>query len=162
MKQIIDYAGNVIKTDDCFGCDFAMDKFSVPSGCVYKDDFFTVSQDWQIPIDGFLSVAPTRHIVNISELTDQERNDFFALANKTIGALKKVLPNVGYSLIVNEAGSHLHAWLLPRHDWMRELVGSAITKNLGEIFEYAKQHFRTQQHIQKIHDTCDSVRGMLL
>ena len=47
---------------------------------------------------------------------------------------------------------HFHVWIMPRYKWMEEVAGS-ITRNMGVIFAYAKENFRTPETydaIQKI------------
>ena len=153
-----DYAGNKIQITGCPGCAFVQEKFSIPSGIVYRDEFFNIAQDWQLPIDGFLVISPIRHVLYLSELTDYERNEIFSLANKTIITLKKALPDTNYNLIICEAGYHLHIWLMPRHNWMKDLVGKNIAKNMGTIFDYAKANLKTKENIDKIAETCKLVK----
>ena len=161
MNKLIDYAGNEIMVEGCPGCAFALKKFTVPSGTVYEEGVLTVSQDWEIPIEGMLVVAPKRHVVNLGELTDQERTRIFDVANKTINALKKVFPGTKYSLVFNESDLHFHVLLVPNHEWMRRIANDPIY-NLKAVFDYATNMLKnTREKVQPIADTCDAVRRAL-
>ncbi len=40
---------------------------------LHENERFTLSQDFELPIPGFLIVAPKRHIEMLSELTDRHQ-----------------------------------------------------------------------------------------
>lgn len=40
---------------------------------------------------------------------------------------------------------------MPRQEWMLEIVND-IMNNIGEIFKYAKSHFRTEENYKKIEE----------
>lgn len=42
-------------------------------------------------------------------------------------------------------------WIMPRQEWMLEIVND-IMNNIGEIFKYAKSHFRTEENYKKIEE----------
>ena len=159
--KLLDYAGNEIVLDDCPGCAFARREFSLPCGMVFEDDCLTIAQDWELPIDGMLIIAPKRHVLTFAELTQQERAEIFELANKTIVLLKTHLPNVTYKLFFEENGRHFHVWLLPCHEWMQAAAAGNPTNNLGAVFAYAKANLRTKQNIENIAKTCAYVREAL-
>ena len=70
---MINYANEEIKFSGCPGCAYAKHEFELPCGMAYENENFTLSQDWELPIDGFLIVSPKRHIEKFSELTNEER-----------------------------------------------------------------------------------------
>lgn len=156
---MIDYAGNEIKKiDGCLSCAYVNHKFSLPAGTAFENDMFTLSQDWELPICGFYVVTPKKHMENLCEFTDDERNAMFKLVNETI----KILKNAGvckfYNIIFEEKPtSHLHVWIMPRHGWMKELFGNP-TKQIRKVFDYAKANLRTQETFQKIEEITNMLK----
>ena len=51
----------------------------------------SVSQDWKLPIPGFLVVSPKRHVEKFNELSENERIEIFNIVNKTIEIMKKII-----------------------------------------------------------------------
>ena len=54
------------------GCAYANHVFALQCGMVYEDEMITISQDWELPINGFMVVCPKRHVEYLSELTEDE------------------------------------------------------------------------------------------
>ena len=52
---------------------------------------------------------------------------------------------------------HLHVWIMPRHEWMIELVDDIID-NIGTILEYAKNNFRSEDVYNRIQNITDIVK----
>ncbi len=156
--EMIDYAGNKIEFEGCPSCEFAKHKFTLPCGMAYEDELFTVSQDWELPIQGFFVIMPKRCVEFLSELSDEERVEAFSLANEVIKILK--LNNIcdRFNVLFEEKQNrHFHIWIMPRHKWMHDLVGG-ITKNIGKIFEYALNNLRTEENIKAISDITKIVK----
>jgi ATP adenylyltransferase len=70
---------------------------------------------------GHLLIAPYRHIGNLEELTDGERNEHYQLVSRGIVVLKEVLKPAGFNIGANlgrvaGAGieSHFHSHIVPR------------------------------------------------
>lgn len=53
---------------------------------------------------------------------------------------------------------HLHVWILPRYNWMNEIVDHIIY-NIGTIFEYAKENFRNDENYEKIKRITEIVKN---
>ena len=83
---MINYAGETINFDNCPACNYAEHKFSLPCGMAYENDKFTLSQDWELPIEGFFVVSPKKHIEKFEELDKREsfeiENDLIEKWNK--------------------------------------------------------------------------------
>ena len=113
------YANEEISYNGCPGCAYSKHEFELPCGMAYENDNFTLSQDWELPIEGFLIVSPKRHIEKLSELTDDERNEMFDIVNKTIKILRENSVCDRFEIIFEEKENrHLHVWIMPRHKWM--------------------------------------------
>lgn len=70
---------------------------------------------------GHLLIAPYRHIGNMEELTEAERNEHYALVSRGIVVLKEVLKPAGFNIGANlgkVAGAgiddHFHSHIVPR------------------------------------------------
>ena len=48
------YANETLEFKGCSGCAYANYEFSLPCSMAYEDVFVTLSQDWELPIPGFL------------------------------------------------------------------------------------------------------------
>ena len=51
---MINYANEIVKFEGCPGCAYAKHEFVLPCGMAYEDELFTLSQDWELPIEGFM------------------------------------------------------------------------------------------------------------
>lgn len=155
---MIDYSGNVVSySHKCPGCAYAKGEFELPCGRAYDGENFYLSQDWELPIQGFFVIAPKRHVEHFSELTDSERTQMFDIANKTINILKSHGVCDGYNLIFEEkAGRHFHVWLMPRLEWMKQFGG--ITRNIGKIMEHATTNMRDEENIKRIDEINNFVK----
>jgi len=70
---------------------------------------------------GHLLIAPYRHIGNLEELTEAERNEHYELVSRSIAMLKKVMKPAGFNIGANlgkVAGAgiedHFHSHVVPR------------------------------------------------
>lgn len=149
------YSNEEVKYEGCPGCAFAKHQFEIPCKMAYENDNFTLSQDWELPIPGFFVVSPKRHVEKLSELTDEERNEMFAIVNQTVSILREgnVCENFEY-VFEEKPHRHLHVWIMPRHKWM----GKDIITNIGTIFDYAKKEFRNEETYQLIDEISGYVR----
>jgi diadenosine tetraphosphate (Ap4A) HIT family hydrolase len=153
-NKSVDYAGNAISfgNGDCPACAYARGEFLIPCGLAYEDDVCTVSQDWQIPINGFMIVAPKRHITSLEQMTETERNHIFNIVNKVISILRNNKTANDFNVIFEEKKDvHFHVWILPRDQWKE--LGINPTKEIGKLFEYALANLRTKENLDAISKT---------
>ena len=147
---MIDYATNKINFSGCPGCAYANHEFELPCGMAYENDKFTLSQDWELPIEGFLIVSPKRHIEKFEELSKNERIEMFDIVDKTIKILRENNICDMFEIIIEEKENrHLHVWIMPRHEWMKNIVDN-ITEEIGTVMSYAKSNFRNDETYEKI------------
>ena len=147
------YVNEDVEFIGCPGCAYANHEFIIPCGIAYENDNFTVSQDWELPIIGFFVVAPKRHVEKLEELTSSEKIEMFEIVDKTIRILRHNKICDKFNIIFEEKeGSHFHIWIMPRHKWMEELA-AGITKNIGDVFNYAKNNMR----IKCVYDEIDKI-----
>ena len=81
MGKMKMYDNKEVEWKECLGCEFANHEFSISCGIAYEDATFTLSQDWELPIPGFMIVSSKKHIISLSEFTDEERNKMTELLN---------------------------------------------------------------------------------
>lgn len=159
MGKMISYSGKEIEFKECPACDFSNHLFSLECGMAYEDEMFTLAQDWELPIPGFLVVSPKRHIEKFIELTSVERIKIFEIVDKCI----KILINNNvcdkFNVIFEEKdGIHFHIWIMPRYEWMDKLFGNP-TKKIGKVFKYAKENLRTKENIDYINRIKEMIRN---
>ena len=70
---MINYANQEVEYNGCPGCAYAKHEFILPCGMAYENEKFTLSQDWELPIEGFMIVSPKRCVEKLSDLTREER-----------------------------------------------------------------------------------------
>ena len=85
--EMKDYTNKEVKYEGCPGCAFAKHEFELPCGIAYENERFTLAQDWELPIEGFMIVSPKRHIEKLSELSRDERIEMFDIVDRTIKIL---------------------------------------------------------------------------
>lgn len=155
---MINYANEEVKYTGCPGCAYAKHEFILPCGMAYENEKFTLSQDWELPIEGFMIVSPKRCVEKFADLTREEQIEMFDITDKTIKILRENNICDRFEVIFEEKENrHLHVWIMPRHKWMAELVGDIID-NIGTILEYAKSNFRNEETYQRIKEITNIVK----
>ncbi len=152
------YVNEEIELNGCPGCAYVNHEFELPCGMAYENERFILSQDWEIPIEGFFIVSIKRHVERITELTEDERNELFNIAVKTIDILKSNSVCDEFDIILEDKNdNHLHLWILPIYDWMSNLAGKDMN-NIGTVIEYAKDNFSNEEVYKKINSITKLVR----
>lgn len=138
MNRTTDFTGREIEFD-CMSCDIANHKLVSPGGMIYEDEFVTLAGDVEVPIEGFIILAPKKHVTSLVELTALERFHLMETLNESIKALKKL--GICESVqIFQEEKHHLHIWILPVHPWMKSwLCGVKSSNKLLQIARYRAQ-----------------------
>ncbi len=156
---MISYNNKEIIFKGCPGCAYGKHEFNLECGMAYENDRFTLSQDWELPIQGFFIVSPKRHIEKLCELTKDERNEMFEIVDKTVKILRdnKICERFDY-IFEEKENRHLHVWILPRYNWMNKIVNDIID-NIGIILEYAKTNFRNDENYEEIKRISDIVKN---
>ena len=156
---MISYNNKEIIFKGCPGCAYGKHEFNLECGMAYENDRFTLSQDWELPIQGFFIVSPKRHIEKLCELTKDERNEMFEIVDKIVKILRdnKICERFDY-IFEEKENRHLHVWILPRYNWMNKIVNDIID-NIGIILEYAKTNFRNDENYEEIKRISDIVKN---
>ena len=159
VGTMLSYNKKTITYARCPGCEYGRTEFHLDCGMAYENEIFTLSQDFELPIPGFMIVAPKRHIEMLSELTDEERNEMFSIVDKAVKIMRANHICERFDYIFEEKENrHLHVWLLPRYEWMNECTDEIIA-NLGAISDYALENFRNDDKYREIERITRIVRN---
>lgn len=159
--KVVDMTGKEVEVHDCLGCEISKGKLDVFGGLLFKGKSFSVAQDFELPINGFLIIFSNRHVEKLNELDFDEQIELTKLVSKTLKILQENHVAEEYNLILEEKkGYHFHVWLMPRHKWMIERFGKVL-KNIKQIEDYAISSMKTEENFEEIKRTCDLVRTQL-
>ena len=159
--EIEDIKNNKIETD-CLGCSIASGDYLPPGGIIYSSKNFTVNQDCEIPINGFLIISTNRHVHSIDEFTEEEREEFANLLAKTRKAMREVLDIQSIFIVQAEnLEHHFHACLLPITQEMTDKFGIGF-RAIKPFMEYARDNFKTKENIDKIEYSIEKLRKYIL
>lgn len=159
--KIIDLTGKEVEVKNCLGCDIANGNLDVFGGLLYRSENFSIAQDFELPIDGFLIIFSNRHVEKLNDLNTDEQVELIKLISKTLNILQNNQIADEFNIILEEkSGYHFHIWLMPRHRWMIEKFGKVL-KNLKKIQDYAVKNMKTPENLEKIRQTCELVKTQL-
>ena len=89
---------------------------------------------------GHLMVVPNRHVANLEDLNDTERNELFGLVSRSIAVMKQVFNAEGFNVGMNlgriaGAGidSHIHIHVVPR--WVGDTNFMPVTGDIRVVSE---------------------------
>ena len=81
----------------------------------------------------------------------------FDLVDKVIKVLRNNNVCDRFEIIFEEKENrHLHIWIMPRHDWMKDLVNDIIDE-VGVVCSYAKDNFRNNEVYERIKEVSQIV-----
>ena len=164
MEKVKSFDGKIIDFGDCMGCTIAksFEENTPISGQVIKTNNFNIAQDSELPIDGFIVIGSNRHICSINEMTCEEKHELIVLIDEVIANLKELNVCQQYNVIWEEKeGNHFHVWLMPRHKYLLEAMGTNPIKKIGELFDYARNKLRTKENLNKVFDTIERLKDLL-
>jgi len=128
-----------------------------PNEEVIKSKYFGVHQDWEVPIPGFLILAPHRKMRSIMDFTDEESVEFMNLIRKIRKGMLDVLNIEDVYFFQNEDTEHgFHLWIFPRLEWM-EKFGRKI-QSVRPIMNYAKENMVTSEVKSEVREYVSKMR----
>lgn len=152
MNIVKSFDGKMIDVGSCMGCTKANNfgNAEINPGEIVRTKNFDISQDFELPINGFIIIGSIRHIESINEMTFDEKQELITFIDIVICELKKLGVCSQYDVVWEEKeGNHFHVWLMPRHKYLLEAIGANIIKKVGDLFEYAKTNLRTQENMSQ-------------
>lgn len=109
------------KTGGCFLCDKPQQNNDVANYILYRGGKNFILMNSYPYNTGHLMVATFRHVAKLEDLTDEERNEHFALVSRGVALLRQVMNPEGFNIGINlgriaGAGvdTHIHTHIVPR------------------------------------------------
>ena len=109
------------KPEGCILCDKPKQKDDVANYTLYRGGKNFVIMNSYPYNPGHLMVAPYRHVANLQELTDEERNEHFNMVSRGVELLKETFNPTSFNIGMNigrVAGAgiddHIHTHIVPR------------------------------------------------
>jgi diadenosine tetraphosphate (Ap4A) HIT family hydrolase len=158
---IKDLTGKEIEVKGCLGCEISNGNLVPFGGILYRDNYFLVNTDFELPIDGFIIISAVRHVEKYTDLSEKELNDLTKLIYRTLNILRENNVCDEYNIILEEKKDyHFHIWLMPRHKWMIQKFGKVL-KNIKAIQDYSVENMKTKENLKKISKTCKILKKEL-
>ena len=126
------------KADGCILCEKPKEDKDMQNYILYRGDKNFIILNSYPYNPGHLLVAPYRHIGNLEELTEEERNEHFELLSRSIRALKEAFNPGGFNIGANigkVAGAgiddHFHSHVVPR--WQGDTNYTTVTADVRVV-----------------------------
>lgn len=145
---------------ECMGCAICNKEIIPPGDIIYDGKSCILASDPEIPIPGFLIINCKKHIRSFSELEETERYEIVDVLYKAEKALKKLNICNEFTIVQEERSRHLHIWIFPNYDWMKEKFGKGISY-LRDISSYAKENSNAD-NIEKVLKVVEEVRNIFI
>ena len=84
MNTIKDVTGAELKLNGCLGCEIINGNLKPFGDILFRNENFAVTQDYELPINGFIIISSIRHIEKFTELSEIEQFDLTKLINKIL------------------------------------------------------------------------------
>lgn len=134
-----------------------MTEYKFKDEIIFRNERFTIGQDWEYPIPAFFILSPNRKIRTIDEFTDEESHEYISLVRKLRKGMKEVLNINDVYFFQNEDTKHnFHLWIFPRHAWM-EPFGKGI-KSVKPIMEYALREMNNEKIIAEVKSCVEKMK----
>lgn len=135
---------------DCIFCAQVEEDERVSKLAVYEDDFLMVELNIFPYNTGHLMVVPKRHVNDLTDLEDEERDRLFAMVQKVEGLQEEVMDPAGIDIGMNigkaagESIPHLHVQLVPIFEKDRGFMETSLDtkvmkKSLPDVQEEYKE-----------------------
>ena len=109
------------KTEGCILCDKPRESNDTSNYILYRGNRNFIIMNSYPYNPGHLLIAPYSHVASLEELTDEERNEHFAIVSRSVGLLREVFNPGGFNIGINMgrvAGAgiedHFHTHIVPR------------------------------------------------
>ncbi len=109
------------KPEKCILCKKPGQKSDVRNYILYRGEKNFIILNSYPYNPGHLLVSPYRHVANLEELTEEERNEHFSIVSRGIRVLRQVFKPGGFNIGINAArvagagiDDHFHTHIVPR------------------------------------------------
>ena len=150
-----DYENSGVPEDiDCVFCAQVEGDERVTKAAIFEDDFLMVELNVFPYNTGHLMVVLKRHVNDLTELEDEERNRLFAMVQKVEKLQKEVVEPAGIDIGMNigkaagESIPHLHVQLVPIYEKDRGFMETSLdTKVMKKSIEDMKEEYEEKTEI---------------
>lgn len=146
----------IISNKKCIGCSIGNGEFVPFGGIIYETENFSVAQDAEVLLDGFLIIQSKKHIRSIDELTREESIELSNVIYDVRKAIKDLEICDEIIFVQEETSKHFHIWLFPEYPWIKEKFGKGI-KHLRDINEYIIENV-TENDKEKVLNTINRLK----
>jgi ATP adenylyltransferase len=141
------------KPEGCILCEKPRQREDALNYILYRGDKNFIILNTYPYNPGHLMVAPYRHVASLEELTQEERQEHFAIVSQSIKVLRQVFNPDGFNLGINlgkAAGAgiddHFHTHIVPRWqgdtNFMPVLSDiKVVPEALAETYQKLKEKF---------------------
>lgn len=133
MRSITTFSGEALLVD-CIGCEVARGQLVNLAAVATQTKHFSVHQDVEIGLPGFLIISSLQHLRSIQDMTPEMLNDFVLL----MARVRRAQTASGFQDVIflqnEDSADHFHFWSFPVHEWMRE-YGRGITLLANSVAE---------------------------
>ena len=112
-------------------------------------------------------IFPKRHVEKFWELTTDEYQDLFIIAQKSMTFLEeRIAIDVVYLLSFGEVTRHFHFHIFPRHKWMKDLYMQHFLSKPsdpidgGQMFSVIRETCRLSEKESSCHHTLSVYRAL--
>jgi len=133
--------------EGCFLCSKPAGKNDAANLILFRGQYCFIIMNSYPYNSGHLMIAPYRHIANLEDMSDAERNEQFELVSRSVAILKQVLKAVGFNIGMNLgriAGAgmdkHIHTHIVPR--WAGDTNFMPVVGDIKVVNEALKDTYK--------------------
>ena len=133
--------------EGCILCSKPAEKNDTINLILYRGQYCFIIMNAYPYNSGHLMVAPYRHVANLEDLNDAERNEQFELVSRSVAILKQVFKADGFNIGMNLgriAGAgidkHIHTHIVPR--WAGDTNFMPVVGDIKVVNEALKDTYK--------------------
>lgn len=124
---------------------------------IYETENFTVYQDWEVPIPGFLVIGSKRDVNSILEFSRSEYKEFNDLVLFCRRKMKEILGiEKVYFFNSEDSETGFHYLLYSRYGWM-DKFGKKL-KSMKPSMDYAEMKMVNSEKVREVRDVVEKMR----
>lgn len=133
--------------EGCFLCSKPAEKDDAANLILYRGQYCFIIMNSYPYNSGHLMIAPYRHVANLEDMSDEERNEQFGLVSRSVAILKQVFKADGFNIGMNlgriaGAGTdkHIHTHIVPR--WAGDTNFMPLVGDIKVVNEALKDTYK--------------------
>ncbi|UCG55333.1 MAG: HIT domain-containing protein [Dehalococcoidia bacterium] len=134
------------KKGGCILCSKTTKKNDSTNLILYRGQYCFIMMNSYPYNSGHLMIAPYRHVANLEDLNNEERDENFALVSRSVAIEKRVLKADGFNIGINLgriAGAgidkHIHIHVVPR--WLGDTNFMPVVADIKVVNEAIKDTY---------------------